>query len=188
MPAPKGNKFAKGNPGGGRPSGYGPHAIRIAEAMCKLGATDVDLASALEISVTTLDSWKTKYEEFSAVLKAGKEVADERVVRSLYNRAVGYTFDSEKIFQVAGEALRVPVKEHVPPDTTACIFWLKNRRKDQWRDRHEHEVGGVGDFDRMNDVELRQFIAAAAIETSESGEGTEKPGSAGIARGPRRLN
>ena len=143
MAAPKGNRFAKGNPGGGRPSSYGPSAIRIAESMCKLGATDVEVADALGIGVRTLYEWKAAHKEFSAALKSAKDVADERVERSLYHRAVGYTFDSVKIFQVAGEPLVVPFREHVPPDTTACIFWLKNRRKEQWRDKQDVELSGV---------------------------------------------
>ena len=76
------------------------------------------------------------------MLKSGKEVADNRVERSLYNRAVGYTFDSEKVFQHQGEIVRAKTVEHVPPDTTAGIFWLKNRKPAEWRDKIEHQVGG----------------------------------------------
>jgi hypothetical protein len=60
------------------------------------------------------------------------------VVSSLYHKAVGYTFESEKIFQHQGEIIRAPVREHVAPDTTAAIFWLKNRRPADWRDKQEH--------------------------------------------------
>ena len=54
----------------------------------------------------------------------------------------GYTHDAVKIFQHQGEPVRVPYREHVPPDTTAAIFWLKNRRPEEWRDRHNHEISG----------------------------------------------
>jgi hypothetical protein len=65
----------------------------------------------------------------------GKAEADDRVERSLYSRAVGYSFNSEKIFcNKDGEVTRVPYVEHVPPDVTACIFWLKNRDPAHWRD------------------------------------------------------
>jgi hypothetical protein len=76
----------------------------------------------------------------------GKEVADDRVERSLFNRATGYTYDATKVFMPAGakKPVYAPYREHVPPDVTACIFWLKNRRKDQWRDRQDHELTGPG--------------------------------------------
>lgn len=52
---------------------------------------------------------------------------------------MGYTFDAVKIFQVRGKALIVPYKEHVPPDIGAAAIWLKNRRRNDWRDRQEIE-------------------------------------------------
>jgi hypothetical protein len=61
--------------------------------------------------------------------------ADDRVERSLYNRAIGYSYDAVKIFcSRDGEIIEAPYVEHVPPDVTACIFWLKNRRPQDWRD------------------------------------------------------
>jgi hypothetical protein len=82
--------------------------------------------------------------DFLGSLKAGKEEADDRVERSLYSRAVGYSFNSEKIFcNKDGEVTRVPIVEHVPPDVTAQIFWLKNRDPAHWRDawQMEHVTG-----------------------------------------------
>ena len=64
----------------------------------------------------------------TSALAAGKAEADGRVERSLYMRAVGYSYDAEKIFcDKNGNVTKVPYREHVPPDVTACIFWLKNR-------------------------------------------------------------
>jgi hypothetical protein len=70
--------------------------------------------------------------------------ADDRVERSLYNRAIGYSYDAVKIFcDKNGKVTRVPCREHVPPDVTACIFWLKNRNPAKWRDVQnvEHVLG-----------------------------------------------
>jgi hypothetical protein len=75
-----------------------------------------------------------QHEDFCSALKGGKAVADEKVVRALYQRALGYEYDTEKIFQYEGQEVRVPYREKMPPDTTACIFWLKNRKKAEWRD------------------------------------------------------
>ncbi len=119
----------------GRPTAYKPDFVGQAEKLCLLGATDEEMADFFDVDVRTLYRWKAVHEEFCQAIKTGKEVADERVERSLYARAVGYTFDSEKIFQFQGKVVRASTKEHVPPDTTAMIFWLKNRRPDEWRDK-----------------------------------------------------
>jgi hypothetical protein len=55
---------------------------------------------------------------------------------------MGYTFESEKILTVKGEVVRAPVREHVAPDVTAQIFWLKNRQPDRWREKQQMEHTG----------------------------------------------
>lgn len=128
---------------GGRPSGFKPEFAEQAAKLCALGATDIDLADFFGVSDRTIYRWQTKYPEFCQALKAGKDTADDRVERSLYHKAVGYSFDAVKIFQHQGEVITAPYREHIPPDTTAAIFWLKNRRKEEWRDKQEHEHGGT---------------------------------------------
>jgi len=131
----------------GRPSTYKPEFARQAERLALLGATDREVAEFFEVSESTVHQWKIVYPEFSEALKVGKETADNRVVQSLYRRATGYSYDAVKIFKPKGEnATIVPYVEHVPPDTTACIFWLKNRDKANWRDKVEHELSGKGGF------------------------------------------
>lgn len=154
---------------GGRPKSFKPEYVEQAKKLCLLGATDMDLADFFQVHVATLKRWKNEYPEFNDALKLGKEVPDRLVERSLYNRAVGYTYESEKVFQYQGEVVRAPVREHVPPDTTAQIFWLKNRRPDLWRDVHKHEVGGVGAFDSMSEAELADYIASRSGELGVSG-------------------
>jgi hypothetical protein len=113
----------------GRPASYKPEFAKMARHLCKLGATDADLADAFEVSVVTIDNRKIRYPEFLGSLK-GKEQADNRVERSLYARATGYTYDAVKIFHTKnGKTIKVRYTEHVPPDVTACIFWLKNRTR-----------------------------------------------------------
>lgn len=132
----------------GRPTSYRPEFAEQARKLCEAGLTDKQMADFFDVNTVTFYNWTAKHPEFLHALKAGKEPADERVERSLYHRAIGYTFESEKIFQFQGEIVRARVVEHVAPDTTACIFWLKNRRKDRWRDKLEH---GLTDKDG-NDV------------------------------------
>lgn len=152
---------------GGRPSAFKAEYIEQAKKLCEMGATDVEMADFFGVAVSTFYLWKNKQPQFSEALKAGKSAADERVERSLYHKAIGYTFESEKVFQFQGQIIRAPVREHVPPDTTAMIFWLKNRRAEDWREkteqviRHEH-------VNQMSDDELSRIAA-------NSSEGTAAP-------------
>lgn len=142
MPAPKGNKNAVGNKGGGRDSSYKPEYANIAKTACELGATNHELGQMFGVSSATIIAWSHRYVEFSDALTCGKEAADVRVERALYNRAVGYSFESEKIFNHQGEIIRAPTTEHVPPDPSAAKLWLTNRKPENWRDKQEHEHKG----------------------------------------------
>lgn len=139
MPAPKGNKNAKGNKGGGRPSQYKDEYAKIAYSMCLLGATDAELAEALGVCETTINAWKLAHVEFCESLKRGKTQADAVVADRLFRRATGYEHAAVKIFNDQGAPMVVDYTEHYPPDTTACIFWLKNRQRDKWRDKQDVE-------------------------------------------------
>lgn len=121
---------------------YDPQVAIEAEKLCKLGATDIDLADFFGITTETIRQWRIKFADFSAATRVGKDAADDRVEMSLYHRAVGYTFDAVKIMAVAGQIVQTPYREHVPPDTAAGRLWLLNRRKDQWRDKQEIEHSG----------------------------------------------
>lgn len=101
--------------------------------MCELGATDADIIEALGVARSTFYKWRLENKAFSDALKVGKDPSDDRVEATLYQKAVGYTQQNVKIFQFQGEEVVVPYTEIVAPDTTAAIFWLKNRRPDQWR-------------------------------------------------------
>lgn len=126
-----------------RPSKYVPAFADQAAKLCKLGATDRDLADFFEVSESTLNLWKLTHAEFSESLKLGKEEADKRVEQSLYRRATGYSHDAVHIAQFQGNPVVVPYVEHHAPDTTACIFWLKNRKPAEWRDKVEQQHSGA---------------------------------------------
>lgn len=142
--------------GGGRPTAYRAAFCKVAQAMVKLGATDREVAEAIGISERTLHEWKHKHPKFLQSLnKAAKKPANKRVEVSLYRRATGYSFDAEEIvpydhviehrgpdgkithIERTKAVLRVPVVKHVPPDTTAIIYWSKNRDPDRWRDKRD---------------------------------------------------
>ena len=139
MPAPKGNQNAKGNRSG-RPTLYKPDFAAQAAKACRAGFTDQELTDLFGVSVRTINSWKARHVDFLQALKAGKAEADDRVERALYHRAMSYNHEVEKPM-VVGKAVRiVTYTERYPPDTTACIFWLKNRKPEKWRDKSTTEM------------------------------------------------
>lgn len=124
----------------GRPTKYKPEFNRQAEKLCLLGSTDKDIAGFFEVDESTINRWKIEYPEFCESIKRGKISADANVASRLYKRAIGYEHDEDKIFNNNGEPLIVPTIKHVQPDTTAAIFWLKNRQPARWRDKQEVDV------------------------------------------------
>jgi hypothetical protein len=127
---------------GGRPTDYKSEFANEAKGLCEQGATDKELAEYFGVSDRTINRWKVEFPEFRQSLKAGKDAADDRVEASLYHRAVGYSHEAVKIFMPANAPAPVyaPFTEHLPPDTTAAIFWLKNRRPAEWRDKQDIEL------------------------------------------------
>lgn len=125
----------------GRPSGYKPEFAKQAAKLCEAGATDIELADHFGVGISSIYRWRNAHPEFRKAVHVAKDAADERVARAFYNRAVGYTFESEKVFQFQGQIVRAETREHVPPDPGAGFNWLKNRRKDEWRDKSEVEHG-----------------------------------------------
>lgn len=124
----------------GRPTSFKPEYVEQARKLASYGVTDKEAADFFEVAESTLYLWKHEHPDFSEALKLGKDAADARVEHSLYRRALGYSHDAVKIqVNSAGEVTEVPYTEHYPPDTTAGIFWLKNRKPDTWRDKREVE-------------------------------------------------
>ncbi|MCD6674857.1 MAG: terminase [Burkholderiaceae bacterium] len=124
-----------------RPTKFKPEFVEQAKKLCALGATAHDLASFFGVAVSTVKLWQVEHKAFSDALKVGKAVADRMVEQSLFRRALGYEHDETDIRVVGTRLVKTPMRKHYPPDTTACIFWLKNRRPDLWRDKTE--LGGT---------------------------------------------
>lgn len=125
----------------GRPSLFNRAVARAIAHMATQGKTDKEIAKILGVSPTSIKDWKATYPDFLALLKKAKEVADDIVEASLFHRAVGYAAPEVKFFSHEGLVVdeRVVLK-HYPPDVTAQIFWLKNRRPDRWRESHVIET------------------------------------------------
>lgn len=126
----------------GRPKGkpnvpYKPEYAAAAQEMAEQGAIDKEMADAFGIKHSTFYKWRSAHPDFAKALIAGKEAADNRVERSLYQRAVGYMHPETDIRVLDGKVVKTPMLRHYPPDTTACIFWLKNRRPNEWREKSQ---------------------------------------------------
>jgi len=123
--------------------------LNLVEAWCRDGLVELDICHNLGISIQTLQTYKREHLSFLTALKNGKEVVDITVVNALYKRTQGYRYDevtteSMPIYEdgnITGYEMRETkrVTKEVLPDPTSMIFWLKNRCKDQWRDKREVE-------------------------------------------------
>lgn len=143
---------------GGRPSKYDPKFIERVKVACRLGGTDEDLAKMLDVSVDTINNWRISRPEFAEALEAGRDIADNRVERTLFQCAVGYEYEEEKAFLFEGVVIKERVKKFAPPQSQAQIFWLKNRRPEKWRDVQKHEIGRAGEFSQVPDDKLLELI------------------------------
>lgn len=143
----------------GCPTKYKPEYCVQVEKLCKLGATDKEIADFFDVTESTINLWKLDYPEFSESVKKGKIWADAEVAHSFHKRATGYKYDEvtyEKLAEAEGgmkvddqgdieatkkEAYkRKVVTKEVPPDGGAALNWLKNRQKDKWRDKQEVDM------------------------------------------------
>lgn len=111
------------------------------ESWARNGLTDEQIAHNIGITAKTLYEWKNKYSEICEALKKGKEVVDILVENALLKRALGYEYEevSEK-YEMGILVERKVTKKEVAPDTTAQIYWLKNRKPEDWRDKRESNI------------------------------------------------
>lgn len=142
-----------------------PEGLLKIEGWARDGLTDEQIAKNIGVSVSTLNNWKIKYVEILESLKRGKEVVDRQVENALLKRALGYTY--EEITYEGGIETKRVVKE-VVPDTTAQIFWLKNRKRETWTDRQNIEISQPID-DSLKEMEdyferLKESGSGSSVE------------------------
>lgn len=127
------------------------------EGWARDGLTDEQIAGNIGIRAGTLYDWKNRFPEFSEALKKGKEVVDRQVENALLKRALGYEYTETTREAVqdqnSGEVkmqVTKKVTKQVAPDTTAQIFWLKNRKPDKWRDKPGYE--DTSELDKLDAI------------------------------------
>lgn len=155
---------------GGRPSKFQPTFCEQAKKLCRLGATTPELADFFNVAVSTVDKWIAEIPKFSDAVKEAKAIADDFVVRRLFERATGYSHPDTHVSNYQGDVTLTPITKHYAPDTAAAIFWLKNRRSDAWRDRLEHtgKDGGAIPIQNMTDIEAARAVAFAMASGAEA--------------------
>lgn len=120
------------------------------------GLTNEQIAHNIGINVKTLYDWQNKYSDFCNALKDTKDIVDRQVENALYNSACGFIGDDGKYY---------------PPSTTAQIFWLKNRKRLEWRDKIEQEItgadGGAIKVQSMTDEQIDKRIAELKSKLKE---------------------
>jgi hypothetical protein len=121
----------------GRPTAYKPEYCELAHNYCLLGATAEELAGFFGVTRGTINNWIATIPEFATALREGRDLADARIARCLYKRAMGYDHKVKRITECRGDEKTVTTELHFPPDTHACIFWLRNRRRRNWNPRAE---------------------------------------------------
>ena len=127
----------------------GNDKLILLEGWAKSGLTDEQIAKNIGINRTTLYDWKKKEANIADALKKGKEVIDFEVENALLKKALGYTITiKEERLDKDGCVHTLEKDVHIPPDTTAQIFWLKNRQVKKWRDKVE-----IADNDAINKLD-----------------------------------
>lgn len=124
------------------------------EKIAALGATDAQFADLFGVGESTIQDWRKDNPEFSGAIKKGKDKADSAVVKSLYKRALGYAYnetvtekclveqkDGEEVIFRPAKKIKT-TRKHLASDPTSGIFWLKNRRPQEWRDIKHQQLGG----------------------------------------------
>ena len=143
-----------------------PEGLTKIQGWARDGLTNEQIAHNMGVSAMTLYGWQNKYEEFAEALRKGKEVVDREVENSLLKSAQGYYYEEETLVKLPDgrEEIRT-VRRYAQPNTTAQIFWLKNRRPNEWRDKREVErSGSLGISDAIS----------KARERVKHGEATEQ--------------
>lgn len=138
-----------------------PEGLLKIEGWARDGLTDEQIAENMGICRDTLIEWKKKYSDISDTLKRGKEVVDRQVENALLKRALGYKYtEVTKELTENGLVVTKEVEKEVVPDTTAQIFWLKNRKPDVWRDKQNLQVeGSLNTASSLTDEELEDRIS-----------------------------
>jgi len=160
-------------------STFRPEYCSTALMMCRMGATDIQLAAALDASLLDIKAWQTKYPQFGEACRVGGEQAIAQVERALFSRAMGYDYDSVRFDNIDKELIETPISVHVPPDVNAQKYFLENMAPEKWSSKTKAEITGKDgkplmpdnvvefDLDAMEDEDVKGLLAFAKSKNSD---------------------
>jgi hypothetical protein len=163
----KGKALAIPVPGPGRKSLYREEYADQAFKLCLLGATDDELADFFDVAASTIYLWKNEHPAFSEATIAGKVKADAEVAHSLYRSATGHEFTAEKVVKNGDKFEAVRYKSFVPADPNAAYKWLCNRRRGDWRDRHEVQHDLTDDLASLLKIARSRLVEKQTVYLGE---------------------
>lgn len=139
--------------------------IELAYRLALVGLTDEAMLTVFETSVGTFNRWKHMFPEFNLALRKGRIIADTEVVMSLRDKALGYDKKAYVITNHRGVVTKTPYTKHYPAETTAIIYWLKNRQRGLWSDL-KHIQNNI-DINIMKQAEIDQFSTEELLQVEQ---------------------
>jgi hypothetical protein len=121
----------------GQPTLYKSEYNELAHNYCLLGATNEVLAGFFDVAPRTVDNWIATHPDFADAVRKGRAQADAVVVRALFDRATGFSHKVTRTTLYQGKEHTITNTVSYPPDTQACMFWLRNRQRQYWRAKPE---------------------------------------------------
>ena len=138
-----------------------PEGLTLIQGWARSGLSNEQIAENIGINQATLYTWVKKHNEINEAIKKGKEVSDYEVENAMYKSAIGYEVEEVKTFIEKTEDGKEKKKierttKHIAPNVTAQIFWLKNRKPDEWKDRTEQKINANVTSNKLDDI-LKQL-------------------------------
>lgn len=160
----------------GPESRYNERIVARILELARAGNSNAEIANKVGISPVTLWNWMGKHPDFSEALKMSKDFAVDMVEGALFQNAMGYSHPAVKMFYdgKAGKVVTQAFVERHKPDTIAQIFFLKNRAKDRWRDKLDHEVAGKDGGPIEHAVEQRRRLFVDVVASPETADLAEQ--------------
>lgn len=142
--------------------------LTLIEDWARNGLTDKQIAHNMGIRRETLYEWEKKYPNISNTLKKGKEIVDAQAENALLKRVLGYDVTETKVVESPNGITKTTTTKHIPPDVTACIIWLKNRRRGKWGDKQVEKT----DSDESQGITF-EIVAASTVRGDEDDNETD---------------
>lgn len=170
--------------GCGRKSGFQPKMVEQAFRLSLLGLTNDQIANFFQVTAGQFQYWLQQHEDFDEAIRAGRIDADSKVAKSLYNRALGYTYEEPHVMVVERDGEKqvviTPITKVVPPDVQACIKWLSIRQREFWTEvqkvEHTNNVTiklenvqkQLGDPNQFTDAELKLALKMGLLKATKA--------------------